>query len=191
MKRRPENQSAITLFCSTITATAPTPATPRPTPMPVGRVGKRAENRAKHHQSEAAAQHQPITELASQQADRERHERAQHHEGADQCSERRVVELEQPHQVGTERRDSLVLIAKADPGERDRGQDQRGPGEQHRMRRKGDRRSPLCHLDHRIRRERALPVGHGEHRVEVDRGQPRSRRMRRTRTAATACAPAP
>ena len=84
--------------------------------MPVGSVGERADNGAKHHQSEAATQHQPITQFASQQADREGHERAQHHEGADQCSECRVVELEQPHQVGTERRNSLVLIAKADPG---------------------------------------------------------------------------
>ena len=36
MKRRPLNQSAITLFCSTIIATAPTPDTVRPAAMPSG-----------------------------------------------------------------------------------------------------------------------------------------------------------
>ena len=91
-------------------------------------VGERADNWAKHHQDEAATQHQPITQSASQQANWEGHERAQHHEGADQCSECRVVELEQPHQVGTERRNSLVLIAKADPGERHSRENEPRPG---------------------------------------------------------------
>ena len=127
MKRRPVNQSAMILFCSTIIATAPTPAMLRPMPMPVGPVGGRADRRADHHQREAAAQHQPVAEPARQQAQRQRQEAAQQHERADQRAERRVVELEQPHQVGAEGRDGLVLIAKADAGERHGGKNEPGP----------------------------------------------------------------
>ena len=128
MKRRPVNQSAMILFCSTIIATAPTPATLRPMPMPTGPAASRADQRAEHHQRKAATQHQPVAEPARQQAQRQRQEAAQQHEGADQRSERGVVELEQPHQVGAEGRDSLVLVAEADAGERHGRENEPGPG---------------------------------------------------------------
>ena len=131
MKRRPVNQSAMILFCSTIIATAPTPAALRPMPIPAGPAAAALTTGP----STITARPAPSTSRspipARQQPKRQRQEAAQQHERADQRSERRVVEPEQPHQVGAEGRDGLVLVAEADAGERHRRENQPGPGAHH------------------------------------------------------------
>src|SRR5580693_7640845 len=110
--REPENQSATILPCGTSMPTPPTPAMMRPAAI----LARSPPQALTQGPITIRASPTPVTVRSPSQ--RPSDEGAQQHVGAEQFAELGIGEVEQRHQVRTERRDRLELIAKGNSPQR-------------------------------------------------------------------------